>query len=252
MKYGFRENNRGQVVVITALLVALMLLSTVVYVTAIIKQEPVMQSYEYDLTRQYQQSLKNTLISALASVSNNGSSQVLDNDVTKLNQLFNSHYYQSMFEVSYSLANVSPYQNGLWVSQGQQNHAILSAQVGYNIGEVANSKSSQIADSINVTSEAFISGSCVSINATAKQTTLTVNVLDDGVLAPATNFVCSYQFGSDWLNVDNFSLVDTGVGTYKITVPALVNQSSDPLVVALTVSDVRGIIMRVTSTCTGL
>jgi hypothetical protein len=252
MKSNFRRDNKGQVIVITALLIALIILSTVVYVTAIVKQAPAVEANQYDMYPQYHQSLRNTLISALANITKNGDTQVLDVDISKLNQLFSSHYYGSMLQINYTLLNDSQYQNGLCISNQQKNHAVIGAQVIYQLSSIGNAKISNAQDMVNVTSEAYLSGNCVQINETTKQATLTIQVLNEGKPALAAGFTCYYQNGTDWIKAENFDTTDFGNGTYTIVFLAQLSQPSDQIVASLNVLDQRGINVIVNSICANL
>jgi hypothetical protein len=252
MKSNFRRENKGQVIVITALLIALIMLSTVVYVTAIVKQAPAVEVNQYDLYPQYHQSLRNTLISALANITKNGDTQVLDVDISKLNQLFSSHYFGSMLQINYTLPNDSQYQNGLCISNQQKNHAVIGAQVIYQLSSIGNAKISNAQGMVNVTSEAYLSGNCVQINETTKQATLTVQVLNEGKPVLAAGFTCYYQNGTDWIKAENFAVRDFGNGTYTIVFLAQLSQPGDQIVASLNVLDQRGINVSVNSICANL
>jgi hypothetical protein len=252
MNRNFRRDNRGQVIVITALLIALIILSTVVYVTAIVKQAPAVESNQYAVYPQYQQNLRNTLISALANITHNGNVQVLDADISKLNQVFSSHDYGSMLQINYTLPNDSSYQNGLCISNQQENHAVIGAQVSYQLNSIGNAKISNAEGNVNITSEAYLSGNCVQNNETTKQLSLTTKVLNDGRPALAAKFTCYYQNGTAWIQPENFVVTDFGNGTYSIVFLAQVGQSSDHVFAALNVLDKRGINVSVNTTCANL
>jgi hypothetical protein len=252
MNRSFRNDNKGQVIVITALLIALMILSTFVYVTAIIKQAPTIESNQFDVFPQYQQSLRNTLISSLANVTNNGTSQILNENIGKLNQIFSSHYYESMLEINCTLSNVVPYQNGLWISGPQENHAVVGAKASYQLSSIGNSKISNNAGIVNIISEAYLSGNSLQINETAKQVTLTAQVLNEGVPTLAAGFTCYYQNGAVLIKTEAFNVTDFGNGTYRIVFSAQSSPSSEPLVASMNIIDHRGIIVSVNTTCVNL
>jgi hypothetical protein len=252
MKHNFRRDNKGQVIVITALLIALIILSTVVYVTAILKQAPTVEANQYDVYPQYYQSLRNTIISALANITKNGNTQVLNVDISKLNQVFSSHYYGSMLHINCTLGNDSLYQNGLWISNQQKNHAVIGAQVIYQLNSIGNAKISNAQGTVNVISEAYLSGNCIQINETTKLATLTTQVLNEGKPALAAGFTCYYQNGTDWTKAENFDITDFGNGTYTIVLLAQLSQPSNQIVASLNVLDQRGINMSVNATCATL
>ena len=129
--------------------------STVAYVTEVIKQAPKTETNQYDMFPQYQQNLKHTLISSLANITIDNTTQVLSQNVDKLNQIFSSHFYESTLQIESTLVNTTPYQNGLWISGYQENHSIIGAQVSYQLESTGNTKKSNVVGIVNVTSEEF-------------------------------------------------------------------------------------------------
>lgn len=234
------------------MLIGLLMFSTVAYVTEVIKQAPKTETNQYDMFPQYQQNLKHTLISSLANITIDNTTQVLSQNVDKLNQIFSSHFYESTLQIESTLVNTTPYQNGLWISGYQENHSIIGAQVSYQLESTGNTKKSNVVGIVNVTSEAYFSGNSSQIDPTTKQGTVTLRILNEGMPALASNFSCYYQDGAQWLAVQNFSSTDFGNGTYQIIFYVQLTQPSDPLIVSMNVLDQRGISMRVQTTCTNL
>jgi hypothetical protein len=245
----FRNDSKGQVIVITALLIGLLMFSTFVYVNEVIKKAPTIETNQNDVFSQYQHGLKNTLISALANITSDNNTQVLNQDIEKLNQIFSSHFYGSLLEIDYTLASAAPYQGGLWISTGQENHTIVGAQVSYQLFSVGKSETSNVVGNVTVGSEVYLSGNSSQIDQATKQGNLTLRVFNDGMPALASNYSCYYLDGAQWVRIENFSSTDFGTGTYEIVFSAQLSQPSDPLTVAMYVLDQRGISMRVQATC---
>jgi hypothetical protein len=249
MNPSFRNNSKGQVIVITALLIGLLMFSTFVYVTEVIKKAPAIETNQNELFPQYQQNLKNTLISALANITSDNNTQVLNQDIDKLNQIFSSHFYGSLIQINYTLANTAPYQDGLWISSGQENHTTVGAQVSYQLFSVGKSETSTVVGNVVVASEVYLYGNSSQIDQATKQGNLTLQVFNEGVSALVSNFSCYYQDGAQWVRIENFSSTDFGTGTYEIVFSVQLSQPSDPLTVAIYVLDQRGISLRVQATC---
>jgi hypothetical protein len=250
MGRSLRKDNKGQVIVITALLIGLLMFSTVVYVTEVIKQAPTIEARQFDMFPQYQQNLRHTLISALANITNGGNTQVLTQDIDKLNQIFISHFYESTLQIDCALANTVPYQNGLWISGDLENHVVIGAQANYQLYSLGSTRASNVVGNVNVTSEAYLSGNYVQIDQTTKQATLTLRVLNEGTPALASEFQCYYQNGSQWNSIQTSDSTDFGNGTYKIVFSVNPSEPSDQLTVSIKVIDQRDINMRVKVTCT--
>jgi len=249
MKRSIRTDNKGQVIVITALLIGLLMFSTFVYVTEVINQAPAVETNQNELFPQYQQNLKNTLISALANITSDNNTQVLTQDLERLNQIFSSHFYGSLLQINYTLANTAPYQDGLWISSGQENHTAVGAQVSYQLFSVGKSETSNVVGNVTIASEVYLSGNSSQIYQATKQGNLTLQIFNEGMPALASNFSCYYQDGAQWVRIENFSFTDFGTGTYEMVFSAQLSQPSDPLTVAIYVLDQRGINMRVQAAC---
>jgi hypothetical protein len=249
MKRKFRGDTKGQVIVITALLIALIILATQVYVTQLILQAPIVEQNQYDLYPSYQQNLKSAILSALANITNNGVTQVLAEDMAKLNPVYSSRIYQQFFQVDFTLSSNAPYQNGLWIDNGQLNHAIVAAQVSYGINSTESTKTSIAQGSVSIISEAYLSGRISQINENEKQANLTLRIINEGIPALASNISCFYQGETGWVQAEPLSIFDFGNGTSTIGFIAQSSQSSSQLNVSTNVLDQRGITMRVNATC---
>src|SRR5208283_4620513 len=120
-KRNLKHNSSGQVIIITALLVASLLLSTAIYVFETEKEVPTADTGENNVFPAYQQSIRNTLISALANVTiadvtNGGNPDVLTYDLSNLTAAITNDSYQAMLQMNYTPLNVDFYQNGILTS----------------------------------------------------------------------------------------------------------------------------------------
>src|SRR5208283_402865 len=97
-KRSLKRNSSGQVIIITALLVASLLLSTAIYVFETEKEVPTANTEENNAFPGYQQSTKNTMISALSNVTNGGDSGVLTADLNKLTAAITNDSYQAILQ----------------------------------------------------------------------------------------------------------------------------------------------------------
>ena len=245
-----KRDSHGQVLVITSLLVALLLLSTGVYVIEIQKNQPIISNQTDNVFLEYQQSIKNTLISALANVTGGGDQNILSADLNEVNAVMTAHSYQAMLQMDYTPLNAEPYQNGFWISSGTNGVGVSSVYVTFAFNSSGFSADSNFMYSLNVTSQVTFSGTCLQLNDTSKQVTLTINVLNEGKPALAQNFNVYYQNDTGWVAVEQPSLSDFGNGTYQLSFNADSDQSINPLFVSLICQDQRGISVGANATCT--
>lgn len=254
-KRNLKHNSSGQVIIITALLVASLLLSTAIYVFETEKEVPTADTGEENVFPAYQQSIRNTLISALADITNGSKTSVLTDDLNGLNTAITSDSYQAILQMNYTPLNaVNTYLNGIWISWNAS-HGISSAYVSFVFDSSAPSTSSNLAYDVNVTTEAVLSG-YLQLNSNPTQVNLTVNVFNEGKPALAQNFTFSFEEYSgsllteNWVKVDSPSITDFGNGTYSVSFTTETDPSNDPLPVFMLCQDQRGIVVGANVTCT--
>ena len=253
-KRNLNHNSSGQVIIITALLVASLLLSTAIYVIETEKEVPTVGTDENTVFPAYQQSIRNTLISALANITNGGDAGVLTDDLKELNAAITSDSYQAIFQMDYTPLNLNnnTYQNGIWISWNAS-QGISSVYVSFAFNSSGFSTTSNLAYDVNVTTEADLSGNYFQLNSTFTQVNLTVNVLNEGAPALAQNFTFYFENAiKGWVNVDSPSITDFGNGTYTVSFTTETDQLNDPLVVSMLCQDQRGISVGANVTCTNI
>jgi hypothetical protein len=248
MRRNFRQNRSGQVIVVTALLVAIVLLSTAVYVVKTEKSVP-SAATQTDVYPAYEESLRNTLISVLANITGGGNPAVLSTDLSKLQSAFSAHSYQAILQMDYSPLEVNPYLGGFWISSGTNGQGVSSVCVDFAFSSAGLSQTSSMAYNANITSQIAVAGSYQQVNDSQKEITLTISVLNEGSPALAQNFLLQYQVGTDWVAVGSTIINDHGDGTYSISFNAETGQIGDPVVVSVLCEDQRGIFVGASLTC---
>lgn len=253
-KRSLRRDNSGQVIIVSALLISLLLLSTAVYVIETEKDTPTPQAQDSNFPA-YMQSARNTLISALANVTNGGVAGVLTADLNEFKSTITSHSYQAMLQMEITPFSTAPYQNGLWISRGANGVGVSSACVSVVFASSGSSATTELESGVNVTSEVHLSGSYLLLEGESKQVNLTVNVLNEGKPALAGTFTVYFEFdGSlspeDWVLVSSPSTVNFGNGTYAVSFNAETNNRTDPVLVSVHCHDQRGILTISNATCT--
>ena len=245
-----KHDSSGQVIIITALLVASLLLSTAIYVFETEKDVPTADAAEENVLPAYQQSALSTLISALANVTNGGDSSVLTADLNELNAAITNDSYQAMLQMTYTPLDVAPYQNGLWVSWGADGQGVSSAYVNFVFDSSSSSASSNLEYYVNVTTSADLSGN-YQTNGNSTQVNLTVNLLNEGTPALAENFTFYFENTAvGWVQVTSPSITDFGNGTYSVSFTIGTDPFSDPLLVSMVCQDQRNISVGANVTCT--
>jgi hypothetical protein len=253
-KRSLKSDNSGQVIIVSALLIALLLLSTALYVIETEKDTPAIQAQDSNFPA-YMQSARNTLISALANVTSGGATGVLTADLNELKSTITSHSYQAMLQMEITPFSTAPYQNGLWISWGANGVGVSSACVSFAFASSGSSATNELESVVNVASEVHLSGSYLLLEGSSKQVNLTVNVLNEGKPALAGDFTVYFELdGSlspeDWVLAGSPSTINFGNGTYAVSFNAETSSPSDSVLASVHCRDQRGILVVANATCT--
>ncbi|MCW3982995.1 MAG: hypothetical protein NWE96_03255 [Candidatus Bathyarchaeota archaeon] len=254
-KRSFKSNCRGQVLVVTALLVALLLLSTAIYVIEVGKNVPEAQQVEGTSFAVYKTSFRSALISALANVTGGGDRNVLSTDLSALKATILAHSYKAMLTIEYSTQNNAPYSDGFWISWGTNGKGVSSVSSSFDLSASGLSGSSELQFALNVTSALEYSGTYIRLADNAKQVTLTIKVLNEGTPALAQNFTVYIDHDGttstvDWVEITSPNVVDFGNGTYRVSFVEDTAERTSPVIVSLLCQDKRGILIGAEATCT--
>jgi hypothetical protein len=248
-KRNFKSNKSGQVIIVTALVVSLLFLSTALYVIEVGRDVPTVEPNQRNVFSDYRPPITNTMISALANATDGSNPNILDANLAELKTVILTNSYQAMLTMDYSTLNLNGYRNGLLISWGSNGQGVSSACASFVIASSSLSANSNIECTLNVTSRVNFSGDYRQINESTKQVNLTFNVLNEGKAALAQNFIFSYRMGTEWIQVDSPIVTCLGDGTYKSTFNAE-SPPSDQMVVYLLCQDLRGIFVGATLACT--
>jgi len=249
-----RRQKSGQVLVITSLIIILLLFSTALYVSETEKNTPVSHDEADVNLLAYKLGTVNSVISALANISNGGSVDVLAEDLNRYVSLVVSDSYGSMAKIDWTPLTSAPYQDGIWLSWDQSGSGISSTFVGFTLNATGISNNQYAQHTVNVTSAIVISGQFTPLNGSSKQTQVTVSVFNEGKPALAKNFTVYYEddgslLTEEWIQVASPSVIDYGNGTYLLSFVAETTNPGDPLLVSVHSYDLRSIFVRANVTC---
>jgi hypothetical protein len=252
---GSNRGNSGQVLIIASLILTLVLLSTAVYVADTQKNVPVYNSGTEPSVSAYKLGATNTVISAVANISNGGSVDVLVADLNQFKSVVNSHSFSAMVKIDFTPLNMTPYNDGVWVSWGSNGHGISGAYINMVLNSSGTSATCYSEYAINVTSELNVNGHYTLLNESLKQVDLTCNILNEGNPALAQNFTVYYeQDGSlsteEWIQVASPNITDYGNGTYYMSFTANTTNPDDPMLISVHSQDLRQIFVKANVTCT--
>jgi hypothetical protein len=244
------RRNRGQALIITALIITLMSMSTMYYVLETENETISIQSTAYSYYSVAKISTKNTVISALANASNAGDRETLTTSLEKLSSMLHAHSYDAEFDLSFTPLNATPYQGGTWISWGEDGSGVSSAYAIFVINASGSSANYYSTYETNVTTSLHINGT-YTIEGSEETVNVTCTVYDENGPTLANRIVILYQNQTDesWLSVDrqnSLTTVDFGNGTYEISFSAY---SQGPVNVSVQINDLRDIFVMANATC---
>lgn len=237
-----KADRSGQLLIVAALAIALLISSTMVYVYEISEDREASDVKSIgDLVLALKQSTRNTMISSLANVSNGGQKAVLATNLNELSSgIMNTHGF-GVCTLLFATFNDSSYDQGLWLSWNMTNVGVSSASANFTLN-VDGTAAKIVADyKINVTTTLVVNGSYVA-EGTEKLVNLTCNIYNEYQPALAESKDVFYESSESWVEVDQSSLttIDFGNGTYFLSFAV----PSDTVQISIHVIDLRGILVQ--------
>jgi hypothetical protein len=243
-------DSSGQLLIVTALAIALLISSTVAYIYELntkTNSKPTQSLSNFVLALKV--GTRNAAISSLANISNGGERTILWANLNKLSQLFTSIRNIGFCNLNFTLANDTQYDSGtriLW----NTNSGVSSAYVSFVLsvyGMVENVTANYI---INITTAIRVSGYFTRTEGDGKLVNLTCKVYNEGDYTLAKNMSVFYENLGSWTLANasnNLSIVDYGNGTYAISFNA--NIPSETVHVLVKVYDMRDILVQAEAFC---
>jgi hypothetical protein len=236
-----RADVSGQLLIVAAFAIAILISSTTVYVYELSREE---SSSDTQLTSDFvfalKQSARNAVISSLANVSNGGNRTVLSANLDELSQVVNSINRLGICSLAFTQFNDSYYDSGIWLSWNTTDTDVSSAYVDFNLSVSDNNARASVGFAVNVTTTFIVNGS-YTVEGAEKHVNLTCRVYNDGQPALAGSMVVFYESSGDWIQIDSLGLstVDYGDGSYVLSfvVP------SEIVDISVSMVDMRGVLV---------
>jgi hypothetical protein len=248
-----RANSSGQLLIVAALAIAILISSTTIYVYELGKET---NNEDYSLISNsilaLKQSARNAMISSLANVSDRGEKSVLATNLNELSQVLRSTNNFGICQLAFTPLSDSNYDSGIWLSWNISNMGVSSAYANFTLEVYGMATSATLNYAVNITSTITIKGYYTRLSGDEKLANLTCNVYNEGKPALAKNMTFFYERLGSWLPVDSsndLSIIDCGNGTYSILF--VVATSSTAVQVSARVYDLRGIFVQANTTCYG-
>ena len=248
-KRKFRANSSGQLLIVAALAIAIIISSTTIYVYELSKETNSGENRSIsDLILASKQSTKNTMISSLVNISKGGQKGVLEANLNSLSQVFRNLHQLGMCHLSFTLINDSRYDSGVCLSWNTTGSGVSSACANFTLKEQSTAENLAIDYAVNITTTIAINGSYTTLAGEEKLVNLTCQVFNEEKPALAKNITLFYENLGSWIPINssnNLSTVDYGNGTYLVSFTV---STSTPVHVSTHVYDLRDVFVQANMT----
>ena len=242
------RGNSGQALVITALVISLLIISTFYYVYDVMKARPESsQLFLDDYVLMVKLGSAHTLISSLANMTNGGNSQILTANLEAWSSKLKEECPYGCCLLDAQPRNVSPYISGFYISWGENGFGISSCYATFNLTIYGRNLQASFEYSINITTSMTIHGFYNIGEGNLKHVEVICKIFNEGTPALAQSFELYYQNSSSWIQVQNYGLINYGNGTYRITFNAYT--LTTPVHVSVKAYDAREIYVQANATC---
>ena len=247
----FRANSSGQLLIVAALIIAVLISSTTIYVYELGRETNNVGTYlTSDVVLALKQSTKNTMISSLANISKDGEKVVLEANFNTLSEVFANLHQLGICHLSFTIINDSRYDSGICLAWNTDGSGFSSAYANFTLKVHGMTANTAVGYAVNITTAIMINGSYTRLEGEEKLVNLTCMVFNEEESALAKNITLFYENLGNWIPVnssDNLSIVDYGNGTYILTFT--VSTSSD-VHISAHVYDLRDIFVQANMTYT--
>lgn len=212
-----RWDRSGQVLILAALMIALIISSTMVYMFQLsqVSQEEDLVSPE-DFVRIVKLGSQNLMIGVLANISLGGDNQMLETSLERWKSFVEKHYYSGQCSFDFDLSETPPYSSGLRIFWGDEGLGVTSAEAGFSLNLTDEGTTMNVVYSINLTTSLDIYSTTEKL-AGEQSVNVTIFLYNEGEPALAKNLTIYYKTPTGWKDANllgSFHLEDYGNGTY--------------------------------------
>ncbi|MEM1566323.1 MAG: hypothetical protein QW510_04460 [Candidatus Bathyarchaeia archaeon] len=246
----FRTDCSGQLLIVAALAIAILIASTSIYVYELTTQTPSLENSSMaELALAVKAGLRNAMISALANITKGGQKTVLMENLAMLAGAYMQLHPQQLCQIRCTLLNGAGYEDGVKLSWNNNGLGVSSAYVFFTLKILGPAHNLTINDAINVTTLLAAEG-CYTIdrNGSIKTVSLTCNVFNENKPAQARKIIVYWEQTPElWVPAENPDIIYLGNGTY--TIVFAVTTPSESVNVSVQLVDARNIFVLANATC---
>lgn len=247
----FGANRSGQLLIVAALAVAILISTTTIYVYELSVETNTAHNFSMNnFVLALKQTTKNAMISSLVNISKGGEKAVLALNLNELTQVLRSLNQFGTCNLTFTTSNDSGYDNGVKLAWNTSDTGMSSTYANFTLKIYGLEEIATIDYAINITTSITVKGYYTNLAGSEKQVNLTCYVNSEGTPALAKTISLFYESLGSWYPVDssnNLSTTDYGNGTYSMSFT--VNTSATSVPVSARVYDLRDIFVQANTTC---
>lgn len=244
-------NTSGQLLIVAALAIALLISSTTIYVHDLSRGQRNDDGYlASDLVFALKQSTRSALVSSVVNASSGGTSTVLIDNLADFSQFIVGLHHSGISYLTFSVFNDTEYDSGIKLAWETSDVGVSSGCASFTLRLQGATEDMAMQYAVNVTTSLIVSGSYATLVGGEKLVNVICKAYNEGEPALAKNVTLFYEDNGVWTTVDalsNLSVTDYGNGTYSLSFTVTV--SSEALQVSAHMYDLRGICVRANTTC---
>ena len=252
-RYKVSRRNSGQVLVVAALAIAVIICSTTVYVYETARSTN--NSYPTFLNEfvlAIRHGTKNVLVSSLANVTVGGEKGVLISNLENWCSLVERRYVFGKSLLSYSLSNSSPYTEGFCINWTANGYGVSSVSTNFTLKIRGKKVTMDVPYQTVVALTLIVNGTSEPIGGQTR-VNVTLVLSNEDTYALARNMTLYYRNGTTWIQASSSNdliVVDYGNGTYRSSFTAPI--SSENVEISTRIFDKREILVVANATCSSI
>ena len=215
------RRRRGQILVIAAFGMAIVLLSTQAYIYKVSRGHV---SSGYDSLGDYVLSVRlgseHAVTASLINVSNGGATANLGDNLDRWEAFVAGDYRFGRCDLNSTLASQSPYSQGFWLDWGTDGVGVSSACSDFTLNMSGRGVEVDLSYEVNVTTSVLVTGSYSDLGGDSKAVTVIVNLYNEGSPTLENSSTLAYLRSGSWEDptvIGDYSALDYGNGTYIYT-----------------------------------
>lgn len=246
------EQNRGQILIIAAFGMAIILFSTQAYIYKVNRNQ-VKSGYDYlgDYVLNIKLGTKHILSGSLVNISNGGVATNLKSNLDRWEVFVASDYRFGQVNLNSTLSSQSPYSQGIWFDWGTSGLGVSSVSSDFILNICGKGVEVDLSFKINITTSILMLGSYSDLGGESKAVTVIVKLFNEGTSALNNYSTITYQKSGSWEDptlLGDYMVLDYGNGTYVYTFTDTIPGIQVP--VRIQTNDIRGIFVQTEITLT--